>query len=384
MTPATLIAWASLAATLALTIPRWRGGRQLRFLADLPLPAPGTRLPRVSVIAPARNEARNIDAALHSWRGLAYPDYEVIVVDDRSSDATPEILARLAASWPGLSVVTVTELPDRWLGKNHANHVAAARSTGEWILFTDADVLLAPQALTRAVAYATEQGLDHLVVGPEAVMPGRLLGQFPVYFGILFLTLTRPWKARDRRSGAHVGVGAFNLVRASAYRAIGGHEPVRLRPDDDLKLGKVLKLAGYHQDFVVGRGQVRVEWYASWRELQTGLMKNLYAGVDYRATVVLAGIAANLVLGVWPLCALTLVHGVAFYLNLAMYALGVIEGWVAARYYGTARWAGFAMPLYSLIGAWLMARALFLTHWNDGIRWRDTHYPLEWLRSNRP
>ncbi len=382
MTPLTGIALGSLCACLAVALPRWRGSRRLRFLAEVPLPPAGTPLPRVSVIAPARDEARNLDAALHTWRDLDYPDYEVIVVDDRSVDATPQILARAAADWPRLKVVTVAQLPERWLGKNHANHVAAARASGEWILFTDADILLAPDVLRRAVSHATALGIDHLVAGPEATMPGVLLRQFPVYFGLLFVTLTRPWKARDPRSDAHVGVGAFNLVRASAYRSIGGHERLRMRPDDDLKLGKVLKRAGFSQDFVVGRGLVRVEWYAGWRELQTGLMKNLYAGVDYRAGIVVLGIVANLLFLVWPAVALFVVHGAAWWLNLALYALAVWEGWWAARYFGTARWAGLAMPLYGLVGAWLMARALVLTHWRGGIVWRGTHYPLAWLRAN--
>jgi len=383
MTFAGALAFLSLLCCLGLAIPRWRGGRRLRFLADLPAPAAGARAPRVSIIAPARNEERNIRAAVHTWRRLQYSDYEVIVVDDRSTDATPGILAQLAREWSALRVVTVATLPERWLGKNYANHVAAAQATGDWILFTDADVLLAPDALGRAIAYAQAERLDHLVAGPEAVMPGRLLGQFPVYFGLLFSTLTRPWKVRDPTSSAHVGVGAFNLVRASAYRAVGGHEPIRLRPDDDLKLGKLLKRAGFSQDFVVGRGLVRVEWYASWRELQTGLMKNLYAGVDYRASVVVAGVAANLLLGVWPWIALGFVHGSAWWLNAAICGLAVWEGWCASRYYGTSRWAGVLMPLFALAGAWLMARALVLTHWQGGIRWRDTLYPLAWLKSNK-
>ncbi len=383
MTIATAFALCSLCACLWLAIPRWLGGRRLRFLADLPLPDAAWQVPRVSIIAPARNEERNLDAAVHTWRQLRYGDYEVIVVDDRSTDSTPGILERLVHDWTGLRVVTVTSLPERWLGKNHANHIAAAQATGDWILFTDADVLLAPDSLARAVAYAESEGLDHLVAGPEAIMPGRLLGQFPVYFGLLFSTLTRPWKVRDPSSSAHVGVGAFNLVRTRAYRACGGHEPIRLRPDDDLKLGKLIKRGGFVQDFVIGRGLVRVEWYSSWRELQTGLMKNLYAGVDYRPTVVAAGVVANLALGVWPWLALLVVHGAAWWLNVALCGLSVWEGWIAARYYGTARWAGLAMPLFALGGAWLMARALFLTHWHGGIRWRDTHYPLAWLKSNR-
>lgn len=373
--------------SLAVVVPvsGWRllGCRRLRFLADLPAPGPGEPLPRVSIIAPARNEARALPGAARGWRDLDYPDVTVTLVDDRSTDATGEIAAGLAREWPALRVLRVDELPPGWLGKNHANHLAAASATGEWLLFTDADVVLARDALARAVAHACRESLDHLVVGPEARMPGWLLGQFPVYFGLLYMTLTRPWAVRDPASSAHVGVGAFNLVRASAYRAVGGHERLRMRPDDDLKLGKLLKSEGYRQDFVVGTGKLTVEWYSSWRDLQTGLMKNLYAGVDYRPGLVLGGALANLVLLSWPLLAAALLEGTARWLYVALLAVVAAEAACLARYFGTSRWAGLAMPLYGLAGAWLMLRALVLTHLQGGIRWRGTFYPLDALRSNR-
>lgn len=112
-------------------------------------------------------------------------------------------------------------------------------------------------------------------------MPG-LLDLFALYFGLMFTLYLRPWSARDPQSAAHVGIGAFNMIRATAYRAAGGHMPIRLRPDDDLKLGKPLKQAGFRQDFVAGRGLVAVDWYAAWRQVRDGLMKNLFAGTEYR------------------------------------------------------------------------------------------------------
>jgi hypothetical protein len=358
----------------------WANTRIVR-LCDVVRRTPLERAPRVSVIAPALNEERNLEAAVRSLASLDYPDFEIVLVDDRSTDSTPAILARLAREIPQLKVVTVRELPAGWLGKNHANMVGANAATGEILLFTDADVVMAPTALDRAVAYFERHGLDHLTASPETVMPG-LVNQFTLYFGLMFTLYVRPWLARRPRSRAHVGIGAFNLVRASAYHAVGGHEPIRLRPDDDLKLGKLLKRAGYRQDFVAGRGLVTVEWYASWRQVRDGLMKNLYAGAEYRTWLVACGVLAHVLVLALPPFALLWTEGVAWWLNLGCVALYAWQGAAASRGFGTARWAGLLLPFLALFGAYLMVRATWLTLRNDGIDWRGTHYPLAQLRAN--
>jgi glycosyltransferase involved in cell wall biosynthesis len=350
-------------------------------LADVPRLVAAERTPRVSVIAPALNEERNVEAAVRSLCSQDYADYEVILVDDRSTDATPAILSRLARELPRLGVVTVRELPPGWLGKNHACWQGARAASGEILVFTDADVVFAPSALERAVAHLERNGLDHLTVAPETVMPG-LVNQFTLYFGLLFTLYVRPWAARNPRSRAHVGIGAFNMVRAAAYRAVGGHEPIRLRPDDDLKLGKLVKLHGFAQDFLVGRGMITVEWYASWRQVRDGLMKNLYAGAEYRTWLVALGVLAHVLVLAMPPFALLWTSGAAWWLYLACMGVYVAQGAIAARGFGTAWWAGVLLPFLALFGAYLMVRATWLTLRNDGIDWRGTHYALADLRAN--
>jgi glycosyltransferase involved in cell wall biosynthesis len=377
----TLLAATSFAMLLVASLVLARADRRtVRLAAVAPLAA-GTRLPRVSVIAPALNEERNIEAAVRSLLAQDYPDFEVVVVDDRSTDATPAILARLAAEEPRLKVVTVRALPAGWLGKNHANHAGALAASGELLLFTDADVVMDPTTLARAVAYQERERLDHLAAAPETVMPG-LLNQFTLYFGMMFTLYLRPWAAREPASDAHVGIGAFNLVRAAAYRAVGGHAPIRMRPDDDLKLGKLLKHAGFRQDFVAGRGLIRVEWYASWRQVRDGLMKNLYAGAEYRTWLVVCGVLVHVLLLALPPFALLWTSGVAWWLNLGSMLLYARLGIGASRGFGTAWWAGPLLPFFALFGAYLMTRATWLTLRHDGIDWRGTHYPLAALRAN--
>jgi len=106
----------------------------------------------------------------------------------------------------------------------------------------------------------------------------------------------RPWKIRDPKSGAHAGIGAFNLVRASSYRAMGGHVAIAMRPDDDMKLAKLVKLRGCRSDFVFGKGMLFVEWYATWRELAAGMEKNMFAGIGYNVAAVVAASVAQLLL----------------------------------------------------------------------------------------
>jgi glycosyltransferase involved in cell wall biosynthesis len=358
------------------------GQRRIGFVRDEPPPRPDAPPPRVSVIAPALNEARGIEAAVRALVAQRGVDHELVVVDDRSTDATPAILARLAAELPRLTVVTVRELPPGWIGKNHANMLGARAARGDWLLFTDADVLLAPDALARAIAYAERRGVDHLAVAPQIVLPGAFLQQFVLYFGLMFSLYLRPWSAANPRSGAHVGVGPFNLVRASAYRRAGGHAPIRLRPDDDLKLGKILKRSGARQEFAAGQGLVTLRGYGSWRELRDGLMKNLYAGVGYRTVPVALGVVAHVLGLALPPVALLFADGLAWWLQLANWVGFVLVGALVARGFGTAWWGGALLPFWSLAGAWLMARSTALALWRGGIDWRGTRYPLAELRAN--
>ena len=355
--------------------------RTIRFLRDLP--APRETLPRVSIIVPARNEERNIAEALTSLLHLDYPDYELLVVNDRSTDGTGPILQRLAAEHPRLKVVPVTELPAGWLGKNHAMHHAAKQATGELLLFTDADVVFEPTALSRAVGYFRDQHLDHLAIGPQTNMPSWLLQAFVVMFCVMFYLYTRSWAIRNPNSSAHIGIGAFNLVRADVYRSIGGFAALAMRPDDDLKLGKLVKKNGFRQDLLAGKGLISVEWYASVRELMVGLEKNSLAAVDYSLPFVVLFTTSMLVFNVWPFLAVALTWGITRWLYVAV-ALGL---WGMAL--GAARGIGFrwhtalGFPLCVALLVYITWRSTLLTYWQGGIRWRDTHYPLAELMANR-
>ncbi|HEY0037407.1 MAG TPA: glycosyltransferase family 2 protein [Longimicrobium sp.] len=356
--------------------------RRIPRLGDVP-PLGDAEMPSISIVVAARNEARGIEAAMRSLLAQDVPRLEVVAVDDRSEDATGAILDRFARDEPRLRVVHVAELPPGWLGKNHALWLGAGHATGELLLFTDADVVMAPDTLRRAAAMMSAERIDHLPAGMHVDMPGWLLQTFGVFFGVMFTIFSRPWKAKDPRSGAHVGVGAFNLIRAAAYRRIGTHRAIAMRPDDDLKLGKLVKKHGLRQDFVNAASHVRVEWYHSVREALHGLRKNGFAGVDYRLSMILLATVTLPLFLIWPYLAVWVTDGPTRLLNAVAVAalLALFAG--AAREQRVRWWYGVAYPLAVVLFLAAIWNATLYALIHRGIEWRGTHYPLDELKANR-
>ncbi|MEO7725835.1 MAG: glycosyltransferase [Burkholderiales bacterium] len=377
--------WLALTTLVIVTVAMFvlvRGNRSMRFLRDVSAVLP-PRPPRVSLIIAARNEELNIETALESLLVQDYPDCEVIVVDDRSTDATPQILARAQARNAGLKVVRLDELPDGWLGKNHALERGAAHAAGEILIFADADVVMRADSVRRAVSHALAASRDHLAITPAMIAPGIMLGMFMSAFTMFFSLFARPWKASDPQSRCFIGIGAFNLVRAPTYRAVGGHARIAMRPDDDIKLGKIIKSAGFSQEMLFGRGQIGVEWYPSVGALARGLEKNTLAGVDYSVAAILIGAVVQSVLFVWPFLALAFTTGVVFALNAAACLLLVAACVDQTRYVGVSRWHAAGLPLATVLFIYILLRATYVTLRDDGINWRGTHYPLAALKANR-
>jgi glycosyltransferase involved in cell wall biosynthesis len=367
------------------------GRGQVRVLKDV-TPAPTG--PALSIVAAARNEARGIEAAVASLLRLDYPSLEIVIVNDRSTDDTGAILERLSLSAdisetasgssrtvrPRLNIVTITELPGGWLGKNYALQVGADAATGDLILFTDADIVFEPSTLRRAVTLIEDQKVDHLAVIPDIVVPGVALNAFVAAFGVFFSMYARPWKVRDPRSSAHIGVGAFNLIRAPVYRAIGGHRAIAMRPDDDIKLGKLVKKHGFRQDVATGQGLITVEWYASLGELIDGLMKNAFAGVDYSLWKVAGSSAALFLMNVWPVLAVFFTDGVTRALNAVSVLLIVLIFWTVN---GTRVAYVLAFPAAAILFIYIMWRSALIAVLSGTITWRGTAYPLSQMRANR-
>ncbi len=339
--------------------------------------------PRLSVILPCRDEAAGVSAAVRSLLAQDYPSLEVVAVDDRSTDGTARILDRLAAEGDRLAVVHVQALPDGWLGKNHACHLGASRVSGSWLLFADGDVVFAPGALRRAVAYAEAHGLGHLVALPRLVAHGPFERAFVAAFAVLVGHLFRVWELRRPGTDGFIGVGAFNLVRASDYHRAGGHLRLRLEVVDDVKLGMVLRRSGVPQGAVDSGGLVSVRWQPGLGRSMGGLLKNAFAGVEYRWWSALAVALAVAALSAGP-ALLALGAPIAAARLTALYAFAVaavVHGGVSRRFGGGSGAEGILLPACGLaLGAVLVASAA-VTTWRGGIVWRGTRYPLAALRA---
>jgi len=343
---------------------------------------PSAANPRVSIIVPARNEQAAIEQALTRLLNLEYDNYEVIAVNDRSTDRTGEIMERVAQNQlrPILKVIHHAELPAGWLGKTHAMWTATNEATGDWILFTDADVLFRPDALRRAVAYAETERADHVVLFPQMIM--KRFGEFMMiaFFQTMFMFGHRPWKVADPKAKDHMGVGAFNLIRRSVYESIGTYKTLRMEVLDDMKLGKVVKNAGFRQRNVFGADLISIRWANGAMGVVNNLTKNFFAVLSFewpRTVISAFGLAfLNLMpfLGIW----------LAYGWERLPYAIAL--GSIALIYIGMNSRSGvpayyfFLHPVSATLFSYTLLRSMGHALWNDGVIWRGTKYPLEDLR----
>jgi len=354
--------------------------------------------PRVSIIVPARNEEGAIEQALRTLLALDYDNYEVIAVNDRSTDRTGEIMERLSqnphpSTSPGqafsqnrrevghpLRVIHHTELPPGWLGKTHAMWTAANQATGDWLLFTDADVLFKPDSLRRALAYAEAEPADHVVLFPQMIMkrPGEYM--MIAFFQTMFMFGHRPWKVADPSTDDHMGVGAFNLVRRRVYDAVGTYEALRMEVLDDMKLGKVVKKAGFAQRNVFGGDLISIRWAHGAFGIVNNLTKNFFAVLSFQSWRTLVSAFGLAFINWGPFLGIWLAHG------WARLPFAVALGSILLIYTGMS-WRSSVPPYYFFLHPvstgmfiYTLLRSMFLTLRNNGIVWRGTKYPLEELR----
>lgn len=309
-----------------------------------------------------------------------YPGFEVIAVDDRSADGTPKILDEFAASNPGLRVIHVTQLSAGWLGKPHALSLASAAAHGEWLVFTDADVRFTPDSFRRAVALAVAERADHLSLLARAEMIGFWEKVVMTSFALGFLMGVEPWLASDPRSKRYVGIGAFQMIRREVYDAVGGHRRLAMEVVEDMKLGKLVKQAGYRS--IVGRvnDEVSVRWQAGLGNLVRGTTKNFFAATGFNLPLAIFQVCGLLLMSVLPWLALIFSHGWQRALAAISVALAILLHGAVTRETRAPLFYALTHPIGALIFTWMLVRSTIVTLWRGGIVWRDTFYPLAELR----
>lgn len=363
----------------------WFIGRSLKWQSDRV--ADPAEWPIVTIVVPARDEGHKIEAGLKSLLKSDYPHFEIIAVDDRSTDETGTIMDRLANSSDTtdhrsvLKVIHITELPDRWLGKNHALHVASQQSRGDWILFTDGDVVHQPDTLRRAMKYALARGVDHLPLFPNIEAAGLFEAAFVACFALVFTGGTQPGLVPSRFPWFYVGVGAYNLVRRSALERAGGFDPIRLDILDDVKLGKLLKRTGSRSEVLRAGDALSIRWQQSAWSCVTGLEKNAFASANYSLLQMLFITSVTALVFVGPLLG-SIFAGDARTGYFATLVLSHLIYGFSARLFGHSILIFPLMIPAGMAFLYAFARSAWITLRQGGVRWRDTFYPLNLLRKN--
>ncbi len=364
---------------IAVAIDVARGVPFIPSLADF-APLPDAKCPTISTLFAARDEAEKLPGALETFLAVDYTNYEIVAVDDRSEDGTQEILENAARANSHVKFVRVNSLPAGWLGKPHGLQQAYEHSSGEWLVFTDADVHFSPELLRRAIALALEKGWDHLTLLSSVDMftVGEKIAM--TFFGMSFLLGIRPWRVSDPRSRFYAGVGSFQLIRRSAYQAIGTHRRLAMEVVDDMKLGKLVKEGGFRSGVARGFDSVSVRWHAGVGNIVRGTTKNFFAATGFRLAVASLQFFTLLLTCVFPFAALPFLRGWALMFDgIAVGLLIAIQAGVCVEV-GVSPVYALTVPIGALIFAWMIARSTIVTLWNGGITWRGTFYPIEELK----
>ncbi len=289
----------------------------------------------------------------------------------------------LAAEHPArLRVLHVTELPSGWLGKTHAMAFAAQHATSDYLLFTDADILFRPDACRRCLAQAVATNADHFVTLPTPTIKTPGEGMLLSFLQVVGLWVTRPWRADNPRATRDfVGIGAFCLLRSSAYQQLGGFEAFRMEILEDLNLARCVKLLGLRQRVAVSPDLIKVHWAAGAMGVVGVMTKNLFAVFRFHVSFLLIACA-------W----LTLFYlaPVAFLIGSTTRIPAVITLAAIALLYrltgrlsGTSAWYAALFPVSAALFIYSLLHSMFVTLKQGGVTWRGTFYPLAELRNNK-
>ena len=375
--------------TLAFEILLWLGaGLWIVFLVQMILnwalvpdvsrvaSDPPVKWPLVSIVVPARDEERGIREAVASFCEQNYPAFEVIVVDDGSTDATPRILAELQAHYPNLRVVQGQEPPDGWLGKPNALEIGRRHARGDWLLFVDADVVYAPELLRRALRYVLSQKAAMLFLHPrlstggvfEAVIMSSLYVAPFAAFPMFLVSRTRGgWPA--------IGGGMFNLVRRDALEACGAFECLRNAVVDDVELGRAVKRAGFRQVVALSGPLIRLRMYDGARASIEGFTKNIYPLVRAHPWGALFPFAVGAVVSILPYCgflARLAAGSVSVPASISLVCMHAILAGLAIHF-RQPWYIAFLNPLREVCWWWILIRSAVQYH-SRGLVWRGRTY----------
>ena len=339
------------------------------------------KLPFVSVLIPARNEEHNIAQIVNSLLVQDYPSYEVIVLNDNSDDRTGEILLEIQGSHPELKILNGKPLETGWTGKCFACKQLYDASTGDYILFTDADTLHNPNSLRDSVTIALSRNADMVTLFPKMRMVGfaeKLI--MPMLWFTVMLLL--PFYFVDKKGFLKfsIGIGPFMLFKRSAYKAIGGHDSVKNAIDEDVWLARKIKEHGMQLIVEDGQHMLSVRMYRNFKEIWNGFSKNIFAGFEFSSIALFSVNLLYILLFFIPFLLFFIQLSLQFSLNLTLILTGIqvlilyfTRAIISARFK-----LGFISTLLHPIGA-LSVPLIALNSWRwikagSGAKWKGRVY----------
>jgi chlorobactene glucosyltransferase len=355
---------------------------------------PDAELPFVSVIVPARNEGTKIRRCIESLAQQNYPHYEVIAIDDRSTDDTGAIIQDIASCYEHVKAVRGQDAPPGWIGKCNALVHGVKEANGKWFLFTDADTCHTPESLRYSVSYALANNAELI-----SFMPVQELGSFweqavmPILLGS-FLCGDPMNTINDKTNDRAYAYGQYILVRRNVYEAVGGHASVHDQILDDISFARVVKNHGYHIMAADGRLLYKVRMYTDLDSLWQGWTKNLFALIECQLLYLVLVISLINTAVIGPFIQLAMIAWmiltgdqsgmVPFYTAVTAVELGLLYAWYkrcAEHYLGVGLLQFFLLPLGSLTVSVLYLHSAYLYLSGTKVSWKGRKYTVNTSKS---
>lgn len=352
----------------------------IKELGNLKIAEPAA-WPALNIVIAACNEEEGIEAAIKSLLLQDYPNLKVILVNDRSTDNTGNIIEKLAED-ERVKAIHIDELPEKWLGKVHAFSVAFNEVDSEWVLFTDADIHFKPGALKKAVAYVLHKKAEHLALMPDVITKNYWLEVIIRTFGLMFLFSTRVDELEKPGTNTVIGVGAFNLVKKSILDKSKGIKWLRMEVADDVGMGLLIKRAGGKSVFAMAQQLISVDWYPSIAAMFVGLEKNLFgAGSHYQVIRLLIMVGVMWLFVFAPFVVLTVAVPIWLKIFACLTLLWIPVIMIVLKVSSAARLSvGLFVPLGQIFISLMMLWSGFTCLMRGGIIWRGTLYPIKQLK----
>ncbi|MDP3980368.1 MAG: glycosyltransferase family 2 protein [Chlamydiota bacterium] len=333
--------------------------------------------PKLSVVIAARDEEDTLGPALDMLLKQDYPNLEIILVDDRSTDKTSEIIDNIASHDRRVKTIHISDLPKGWLGKVHALDEGTKQATGEWMLYTDADVRMHQGLLKKTIAYVTHQNLDHLSLMPTPQVASFWLDVAIYTFGMYFLV---GMKAHQCDA---IGIGAFNLVKRFTLNRTEGIRWLKMEVADDVGLGILINKTGAKSAFIIAHEEISLAWYLSLKGMFQGLEKNMFGTIARYSYLRMTGI----IMLIWAfvsaplLCIIFFPHLRAF--GILAYLLMLICGFIGNKIFQKPILPAIFTPVGHIFFSLMLLRSGFMCFLNHGIKWRGTFYSISELKKSQ-